>query len=157
MPLEWRGDDLRPLADDRGDPRLHDIAFGPAAPELPALVRALDALAMAYHATPEGTSSPEDLDPPEHDYNATRARIAPRFPDLGFYAVADPLEVPSTTPMGDAIDGLCDIANELSETLWRWDNLGPDDAHRHFHQMFFHWGSHLRELQSFLHAHLLPR
>ena len=42
----------------------HDIVFGPAAPELPALVRALDALAMAYHETPEGASSPEDLDPP---------------------------------------------------------------------------------------------
>ena len=59
--------------------------------------------------------------------------------------------------LGDAIDDLGDIANELGETLWRWDHLGPDDAHRHFRQMFFHWGSHLRELQSFLNAYLFRR
>ena len=136
----------------------HDIAFGPAVPELPALVRALDALAMAYHATPEGRMSEEDLDQPERDYNATRAKIGPRFPDLGFYGVADPLEVPTTTSMlGDAIDDLCDIANELSETLWRWDHLGPDDAHWHFRDMYMHWGWHMRELQSFLNAYLFRR
>ena len=128
----------------------HDIMFGPAAPELPALVRALDALAMAYHATPEGVASHEDLD-------ATCARIAPRFPMLGYYSVADPPTTNGSFSLGDAIGGLADIANELSETLWRWDHLGPDDAHWHFREMHIHWGWHMRELQSFLFAHLFRR
>jgi hypothetical protein len=135
----------------------HEIVFGPAAPELPALVRALDVLAMVYHETPNGTMSEQGLDPPERDYNATRARIGPRFPDLGFYGVADPLEIDGEFMLGDAIDDLADIANDLAETLWRWEHLGPDDAHWHFHQMFFHWGWHMRELQSFLNAYLFRR
>jgi len=135
----------------------HDIVFGPAAPELPALVRALDALAMAYHETPEGAASEQGFDPPERDYVATRARIAPRFPDLGFYGVTDPLKIEGDFMLGDAIDDLCDIANELSETRWRWDRLGPDDAHWHFHDMYMHWGRHMRELQSFLNAYLFRR
>ena len=135
----------------------HDIVFGPAAPELPALVRALDALATAYHVTPAGASSEEDLDPPEHDYDATSAKIAPRFPMLGYYSVADPLTTNGSFSLGDAIDDLADIANELSETLWRWDHLGPDDAHWHFHAMYMHWGWHMRELQTFLFAHQFLR
>ena len=59
--------------------------------------------------------------------------------------------------IGDAIDDLADISNDLAEALRRWDHLGPDDAHWHFHQMFFHWGWHMRELQSFLNAHLFRR
>lgn len=135
----------------------HDVAFGPAAPELPALVHALDALAMAYHATPEGASSPEHLDPPDFDYNETRAKIAPRFPTIGFYGVADPLEIEGSFMLGDAIDDLCDIANDLSEVIWRWEHMGPDDAHWYLHLMYVHWGWHMRELQSFLHAHLVRR
>ena len=59
--------------------------------------------------------------------------------------------------IGDAIDDLADISNDLAETLRRWDHLGPDDAHWHFHQMLFHWGWHMRELQSFLNAPLFRR
>ncbi len=135
----------------------HDIAFGPAAPELPALVRALDALAMAYHAAPEGAASEQDLDPPERDYKETYARIGARFPMLGYYGVTDPLETDGNVMLGDAIDDLADIANDLNETLWRWDHLGPGDAHWHYRQMFFHWGWHMRELQSFLNAYLFRR
>ena len=135
----------------------HDIVFGPAAPELPALARALDALAVAYHETPKGAASKQDLDPPERDYNATCARIAPRFPTLGYYSVADPLTTNGTFSLGDAIDDLADIANELGETLWRWDHLGPDDAHWHFRDMYLHWGWHMRELQTLLFAQLFLR
>jgi hypothetical protein len=135
----------------------HDIVFGPAAPELPALVRALDALAAAYHATPEGAMSEQDRDLPEPDGKATRARIGPRFPALGYYSVADPLTTNGSGGLGDAIDDLADIATELGETLWRWDHLGADDAHWHFRGMYMHWGWHMRELQSFLFAHLFRR
>ncbi len=135
----------------------HDIVFGPAAPELPALVRALDALAMAYHATPKGAASEQNLDPPKHDYDATRARIAPRFPDLGFHGVADPLEIDGSFMLGDAIDDLSDIADDLGEVLWRWDHLGPDDACWYFHLMYLHWGWHLRALQTLLFAQLFLR
>jgi hypothetical protein len=135
----------------------HDVAFGPAAPELPALVRALDALAMAYHVTPKGVMSEKDLDPPERDYKQAYARIGERFPMLGYYGVADPLETDGNVMIGDAIDDLADIANDLSETLWRCEHLGLGDASWHFHRMFFHWGWHMRELQSFLNAYLFRR
>lgn len=132
-----------------------DIAFGPAAPELPALVRALDALAMAYHAMPEVAASDQGLDPPETDYNATRVRLVQRFPTLGLYPVADPLD--GTSLMSDAIDDIADIADNMTEILWRWDNLGADDAHWHLHAYHAHWGRHLRDLQSLLHAALFER
>jgi hypothetical protein len=130
-----------------------DAARGPAAPEITALSKALDSLAAAYHMTPAGAASDSDVDPPEADYNEVRSRIAPRFPMLGLYAVSDPLTLTGERMVGDAIDDIADIALVLTETLWRWDNLGFDDAYWHFRSTYqIHWGRHLHELRSCLHA-----
>jgi len=130
-----------------------DVAFGPTAPELAALGQALDELALVSHTTPAGAPSDRNIEPPPVDQKATRTRIEARFSALGLYGVADPLELSGEPMVGDAIDDIADIADEVSAIVWRWDNLGPEDACWHFHQTYrVHWGRHLRELQSYLHA-----
>jgi len=121
------------------------------------LLRALDSLAMAYHQTPEGDPANDGAAPPCRDYQERRASLARRFPDYGYYAAADPTEpINEKAMVGDAIDDLADISADLEEVIWRFQNLGPDDAHWHFRFLFeIHWGMHLRELSLYLHAKAL--
>lgn len=125
-------------------------------PSLIQLSKALDKLAVAYHETPVGDPTEDDVDCPRDDWKARYKTLASRFPDLGYYGVADPLEVPNTEPMtGDAIDDLADIAGDLEEVLWRFERDGADEGHWYFRMLFeIHWGRHLRELQLYLHAKL---
>ncbi|MGE3693099.1 MAG: hypothetical protein AB7F98_17120 [Novosphingobium sp.] len=118
------------------------------------LAEALDELAMAYHSSPEGEPAEDDLDPPDWNFKARYSALAERFPQFGFYAVADPAEAIDNKVMcGDAIDDLADIEKDLSEIVWRSENLGTDDAHWHFKLLYrCHWGRHLRELALYLHA-----
>lgn len=136
-----------------------DVALGPAAPDVAALANALDVLAMSYYATPPGAPSDERFEPPARDYKTRRRAVGPRFPQLGFYALTDPPNTSGEKAMiGDAIDDIVDIANDLIEIVWRWYNLGPDDAHWHFRLGYQrHWGSNLHELRTCLHARLLAR
>jgi hypothetical protein len=118
------------------------------------LAQALDELAMAYHHAPEGEPSDDDREPPARDHKERYAALCERFPHLGLYAVADPREAINEDGMcGDGIDDLTDIENDLAEVVWRFENLGPDDAHWHFKLLFrCHWGRHLRELALYVHA-----
>lgn len=127
------------------------------APSSRVLLRALDELAMAYHHTPEGDPSEDDATPPTGDYEERYANLGKRFPDYGYYAVSDPTEpVDEKGMVGDAIDDLADISADLEQVIWRFENLGPDDAHWHFRFLFeIHWGMHLRELSLYLHANTL--
>ncbi|MXQ11513.1 DUF5063 domain-containing protein [Microvirga makkahensis] len=119
-----------------------------------ALARALDALAAVYHDTPSGRPSDAEAEPPRDDYRLIRQHVGRIFPDLGLYATADPLEVPNEEALvGDAIDDISDIALDLKEILWRWQNLGADDAIWHFRFGYqTHWGRHLHGLRFYLHA-----
>ena len=118
------------------------------------LAKALDTLTMAYHDAPEGDPVEEDVDPPKWDFKARYSALCDRFPDLGIYAVSNPAEAVNDTAMcGDAIDDLTDIERDLSEVIWRFENLGADDAHWYFKLLYrSHWGRHLRELSLYLHA-----
>ena len=118
------------------------------------LARALDKLAVAYHEGPAGDPAEEDVDAPSDNYQDRYRRLRERFPNLGYYSVADPMEVPNEKPIvGDPIDDLADIAADLEQVLWRFEHVGPDDAHWHFKMLFeIHWGRHLRELALYLHA-----
>lgn len=118
------------------------------------LAEALDELALAYHRAPEGEPTDDDRDPPEWNFTARAAALGERFPDLGIYAVSDPSEAINEKAMcGHAIDDLTDIERDLTEVLWRFENLGADDAHWHFKLLYrCHWGRHLRELALYLHA-----
>jgi len=127
------------------------ILDGPAPGEV-ALVRALDRMADAYHAAPEGECIYTEVDPPERDGAALRARIEARFPDYGFYRSAGLLVSGDEPPgIGDAIDDLLDLVLDLGGAVWLADHVGLDDAHWHLHLLHFHWGRHLRELALYLH------
>lgn len=118
------------------------------------LAEALDQLAIAYHHAPEGEPADDDRDSPEWNFKARYAALAERFPNLGIYAVADPTEAINDEAMcGDAIDDLADIERDLSEVVWRFENIGAEDAHWYFKLLYrSHWGRHLRELALYLHA-----
>jgi hypothetical protein len=118
------------------------------------LARALDELAMTYHQTPEGEPAEEDATPPSKDYQERYAILSRRFADYGNYAVSDPSEALNKESMvGNAIDDLADIASDLEEVVWRFENVGADEAHWYFRFLYeAHWGRHLRELSHYLHA-----
>jgi hypothetical protein len=118
------------------------------------LSRALDELALSFHDCPPGRPAEGDAEPPADDSSSLYAALGPRFPDFGYYAMSDPTEVLGGEPtVGDAIDDLADIVNDLRQVSWRYDMLGADDAHWHFRLGFqTHWGEHLRSLARYLHA-----
>ena len=119
-------------------------------PTIAALARSLDELAIAYYSTPPGLPDEDASDPPEPAL--TYASIGARFPELGFYGVASPAELTGSVMLGDAIDDVLDIARDLSEVIWRFENVGSDDANWHFRLLFqCHWGVHLRDLARYLH------
>ncbi len=116
------------------------------------LAQSLDGLALAYCECPEGSPADAELEMP--DFLPQYSEVGARFPELGYYATADPTTVLDEKPkVGDAIDDLVDIVRDLSEVSWRYDALGADDAHWHFRLLFeIHWGRHLRDLSLYLHA-----
>lgn len=122
-------------------------------PTIAALSRALDRLAVAYHDTPGDVPTPDSPEPPERDWAMAKA-IGARFPDFGYYAVANPLIVIDGKPgVGDAIDDLDDIARDLTEVLWYWENRGAQDANWSYRFLYeCHWGQHLHWLRNYLHA-----
>ena len=82
--------------------------------------------------------------------------IGNRFPSLGYYNIPSTISVnvgEAEMHTGDALDDLADIANELSECVWRWQNNSENDALWHFRFSYeTHWRSHLRSLQLYLQA-----
>jgi hypothetical protein len=118
------------------------------------LLRALDGLAMTYHETPEGDPAEGEAEPPRYDYKARCASLGKRFPDYGYYVLSNPSEpITEEGILGNAIDDLAGISDDLQEVIWRFEHFGPEDAHWHFRFLFeIHWGMHLRELSVYLHA-----
>lgn len=123
--------------------------FGPI-PTMGALARVLVELALSYHDTPAGDPSESD-NPPPCEIAVGRAAIAARFSDLGYYGKVFGIEVSAEAIVGDAIDDILDITNDLKEVLWRFDQNGVDDANWHFRFLFqMHWGEHLHGLANYL-------
>ncbi|MFP2958269.1 DUF5063 domain-containing protein [Myxococcus sp. 1LA] len=121
-----------------------------------ALRAALDRLAMACHFATAPFDDAKYPDAPGADARALRARISPLFPALGLYNealhIADTVGE-SEVSTGDAIDDLTDIAMDLQDVLFRWENTSEADALWHLRFGFeAHWGRHLRSLQLYLHA-----
>ncbi len=117
----------------------------------------LDLLALSRHSLEDvGRIIAEDgQDPPGWSDQATlRKSIATRFPMLGFYNI--PADVTSnfsnaTLHLGDAIDDLLDITNELLQVKWLIENNLPGDASWNFAFTYdHHWRYHLRSLQWYL-------
>jgi hypothetical protein len=133
-----------------------DAALYSDAPSLRALAAALDGLATAYNLAPEGDVTDTEADAPSTDAIAIGRLVSERFPTFGFYALANPLNPLQDTPLcGDAVDDTEEIASDLMEVVWLWENVGPDDAHWQFRWGYEnHWGEHLRDLQRYLYAQL---
>lgn len=116
---------------------------------------ALDRLALASHFV-EGEfdpSAPSPRDVPTTPYEERTQRLGRCFPGLGYYSTAlDSTDLAALKPgVGDAIDDLADIANDLEEVLLRWET-SEVDALWYFKLNFeSHWGQHLRALQLHLH------
>jgi hypothetical protein len=134
--------------------RFVDLVTKGENPSIAMLARRLDELALSYHDTPLGNPDESD-EPPPSECRAEYIDIGPRFPDLGYYGSADPKEVPGQAIVGDAIDDIMDITNDLKQVLWRFDRFGPDDANWYFRFLYQgHWGEHLRDLARYLHSRL---
>jgi hypothetical protein len=118
------------------------------------LRRSVDQLALLQHDVSYASDDREYPDTPRKDYQTLRELVSSRFPELGYY------NVPSSTSqhiaeaemhVGDAIDDITDIATDLYDAQWRWQNTSVDDALWYFTNSYFtHWEEHLRDLQLYL-------
>ena len=129
------------------------VVWNGDAPDDAALLRALDRLLSRSHEVPFADCADADDEPPAVDGPALFQEVARRFPNFGMYPVADPLApIEDDKMLGDAVDDIADITQDLREVIWRDETFGPDDAAWYFRLMHFHWASHARELSLYLHA-----
>ena len=114
----------------------------------------LDQLAVAMHHVVFQFDDGEYPDAPRRDQSALRATISMRFPRYGYYNVPESVTEKigeASCGVGDAIDDILDIANDLDEFEWCCANTSEDDALWHLQQSFeTHWRAHLRGLQLYL-------
>ncbi len=115
----------------------------------------LDELAVGIRVKSTTFGNIEYPDPPERNQKELRDLVCSRFPDYGYYNIPESILWKigeSEVIVGDAIDDIVDITNDLSKIAWRWEHNDPDDAIWHFYRDFVsHWGLHLRSLQLYVH------
>ncbi len=120
-----------------------------------ALVVALDMLAWMQHvADAPGTPEAAAQEAPEREYTKMRALVGQQFPSFGYYSTpANPVDQNGEAEMitGDAVADLANIACELYEVAWRFQNTDTTDALRAFSEGYRqNWRSHLRTLQWYI-------
>jgi len=117
----------------------------------------LDRLAVTRHEL--GPVHPlqveeDEFEAPRSDQQVLRKHLASRFPMLGFYNV--PAKVTEDLGfggmhVGDGIDDLLDITNELEAVSWHLEKGRVGDACWNFGFSFdHHWRFHLRSLLWYL-------
>lgn len=118
------------------------------------LAKHLDQLSYASHFL---TYTFDEKEYPEfegEDVAITRQRIEKAFPEFGLYNVPEHIDEKfgeSGTMVGDSIDDILDIYQDLKEVLWCWENTSVDNAIWTFENSFCtHWEQHLRELQIYV-------
>ncbi len=115
----------------------------------------LDKLALAYHLI-EVAFEDYASEAPSQNYNQLKHLAIGRFPGFGYYN--EPKNITEKIGeteilIGDALDDIADIAMDLYEVLWYWENEGKKVALWKFCFGYeHHWGAHLRSLQSYLYA-----
>ena len=115
----------------------------------------LDKLALAQHFAAYKFDETDYADAARKDYGDLRKLVSAQFPKYGMYNIAEDVSVNvgagKETIVGDAIDDLADIAKDLYEAKFCWENNSPDDGLWHFKFNFdSHWSHHLRGLQIYL-------
>ena len=135
---------------------------GEESDNLNALVVSLDMLAWMQHVihAPElGGIGLKDndrplADGPEREFRKMRAIVEQQFPSFGYYSTpANPADQNGQAEMivGDAAADLANIACELFEVAWRFQNTDEDDALRAFsHGFQQRWRAPLRKLQWYI-------
>ncbi|MEO1246215.1 MAG: DUF5063 domain-containing protein [Pseudomonadota bacterium] len=125
------------------------------------LVPVLDRLALAQSFVSFTFDEADYPDSPDQSYNDLRKLVSKRFPNYGYYNVADPITSDigeAGSIVGDAIDELADIARDLYDAEWYWANTSEANALFHLQQSYHtHWRRHLREFQLYLDALALDR
>lgn len=120
------------------------------------LAEVLDRLALAQSYASYSFDETDYPDPPDQSHDDLLALVSTRFPNYGYYNVADPITQnigEADCIVGDAVDDLADIARDLYDVEWCWSNTSEEDALWHFQNLFtFHWRRHLRSLQLYLDA-----
>jgi hypothetical protein len=115
---------------------------------------ALDRLALAYHFAEYKFDETDYPDGPRKDYSALRKTVEAIFPDYSRYNT--PSEISEKIGkaeiyVGDAIDDITDIALDMYEVRWLWENTSVENALWQFRFGYeSHWGMHLRCLQLYL-------
>ena len=118
---------------------------------------ALDEIAYVYRLSQQLPKKTDHPGVPRKNYNELRSSVQKIFPTLGYYNTPNEITENignSEMCVGDAIDDITDLALDLNEIIWRWDNIGCEDALWHFDFGYTsHWGMHIRCLQLYLLAH----
>ena len=114
----------------------------------------LDKLAFAQHFVAYKFDEQNYAEEPQKAYEDLRKLVTAQFPNFGCYNVAGDVTKnigDGKAIVGDAIDDVADIARDLFEAKWCWENNSPEDGLWHFKNSFeSHWSQHLRELQIYL-------
>lgn len=125
------------------------------------LVPVLDRLALAQSFVSFTFDKSDYPDSPDQSYDDLRKLVSRRFPNYGYYNVADPITSDigeAGAIVGDAIDDLADIARDLYDIEWYWANTSEANALFHLQQSYqTHWRRHLRGFQVYLDALALDR
>ena len=131
------------------------VLGGKAEATLYELAKALDELVLAYHRTSHAEpDTTEGSAAPATDELRIIDAATEAFPDLDWYALVNPEGGPDQeVGMSIATGDLAEIASDLREVLWLFENAGHNDAVWHFRFGYqTHWGRHLHEVRTYLHA-----
>ncbi len=115
----------------------------------------LDYLALQMHSVkPDGGFDDNEI--PENDYPSIRQMAEERFPSWGYYNTPRDITekiAESELVVGDAIDDITDIVNDLKMVMWSYQNESEVNAFWHLQDSYQgHWRWHLRNLQLYLHC-----
>ena len=134
--------------------RYLDALEGKEGSTLSDLARALDNLVTAYHLTADVEPDTVDSDPPRIEEKPLIDAAAAAHPDLDWYALVDPEDGPEQQiGMSIAVGDLVEIAADLHQVLWLFEHAGHNDAVWDFRFGYqTHWGRHLHEIRTYLHA-----
>jgi hypothetical protein len=136
--------------------QLMEIGRSSKEENLQALEFALDNLALVHNFVEYQYDDSEYPEAIRKDYKELRRLAEERFPDLGIYNSPDSITQKinkSEICVGVAIDDVADIAGDMYEIAWYWNNTSPENALWHFHFGYdTHWGFHLRNLQLYVFA-----